>query len=64
MRALTLDAIRRDPGLLQTLHADARRMRAESVHRLLAALLGPLESSRHSALRQQRPEALRTACCT
>ncbi len=63
MQALTIDAIRRDPELLQALHAEARRARAEVVHQSLKGLLGALGPGQHNAHRDRQLGELRTACC-
>jgi len=63
MPMLTLEAIRRDPELLRTLHAGARRARAEHVHQSLQRLLGAPGPRAHRPARDRQLAELRTACC-
>lgn len=63
MGTLTIDAIRRDPAILQALHAEARRARAGYVHQLLKGLIGARDAAPDHAHRDRQLEELRTACC-
>jgi hypothetical protein len=56
---LTYEAILNDPNLIERIHAQAHRERAEAMHRLVLAPLAAFLSHRLKALHAARPHFAR-----